>query len=69
MFFLLMPALTSPISFTLSRWIGDLRFIFGPGFFLGMVLVTTPLLVLSLSATRAAASPTVPGRSGQALPG
>ncbi len=69
MFFLLMPALTSLISFTLSRWIGDLRFIFGPGFFLGMVLVTTPLLVLSLSATRAAASPTVPGRSGQALPG
>jgi hypothetical protein len=69
MFFLLTPALTSLISFSLSRWIADLRFIPGPGFFLGMALVTTPLLLLSLSAARAAASPTVPGRGGQALPG
>ncbi len=67
MFFLLMPGLTSLISFALSRWIADLRFISGPGFFLGLALVTTPLLLLSLSAVRATASPTVPGRSGQAL--
>ena len=67
MFFLLMPGLTSLISFALSRWIADLRFISGPGFFLGLALVTTPLLLLSLSAARATASPTVPARSGQAL--
>jgi len=69
MFFLLMPALTSLISFSLPRWIADLRFISGPGFFLGMALVTTPLLLLSLSAARAAASPTVPGRSGKGAAG
>ena len=72
MFFLLMPALTSLISFSLSRWIADLRFISGPGFFLGMALVTTPLLVLSLIARAgdaAAPSRPVPARSGQALQG
>jgi drug/metabolite transporter (DMT)-like permease len=72
MFFLLMPALTSLISFALSRWIADLRFISGPGFFLGMALVTTPLLLLSLSARagrRGGASRPVPASSGQALQG
>ncbi len=48
MFFLLIPALSSLISLPLSRWITDLRFISSPSFFLGMALVMTPLLVLSL---------------------
>ena len=48
MFFLLIPALSSLISLPLSRWITDLRFISNPSFFVGMALVMTPLLVLSL---------------------
>ncbi len=69
MFLLLMPALSALISLPLSRWIADLRFISGPPFFIGMALVTIPLLALSLVATGTAASQPVPERSGQALPG
>jgi drug/metabolite transporter (DMT)-like permease len=70
MFFLLMPALTSLIAFSLSWWIADLRFIPGPGFFLGTALVTIPLLLLSLTArTAAAPSRPVPAHSGHALEG
>ena len=69
MFLLLMPALSALISFPLSRWIADLRFISAPPFFIGMALVTIPLLALSLAATGTAAPRPAPGRSGQALPG
>ena len=57
MYFLLIPALSSLISFPLSRWITDLRFISGPSFFIGMTLVTVPLLLISLLTWRGA-----PGR-------
>ena len=48
MFFLLIPALSSLISLPLSQWIPNLRFFFNPSFFVGMTLVTAPLLLLSL---------------------
>jgi len=54
MFFLLMPALSVLISFPLSRWIPNLRVISGPLFFVGMTLVTVPLILLSLSPLGAA---------------
>jgi len=68
MFFLLMPALSALISFPLSRWIADLRFISAPGFFLGMALVTIPLLLVSLIAA-GTAGPSRPVPSGHALSG
>lgn len=70
MFFLLIPPLASLISLPLSRWVADLRFISGPGFFLGMALVTTPLLLLSLI-TAGATGPSQRGlrRKGQAQAG
>jgi drug/metabolite transporter (DMT)-like permease len=49
MFFLLIPALSALISYPLSHWIAGLRFVSGPGFFVGMALVTIPLLLLSLA--------------------
>jgi drug/metabolite transporter (DMT)-like permease len=53
MFFLLIPALSALISLMLSRWIPGLQFVPGPMFFIGMALVTIPLLLLSLSSWRA----------------
>lgn len=69
MFFLLMPAISALISFPMSRWIAELRFISGPGFFFGMALVTIPLLVMSPIAGAGAAEPSraVPPRGGPAL--
>lgn len=71
MFFLLMPAISALISFPLSRWIADLRFISGAGFFFGMALVTIPLLVMSRIAGAGASEPArqVPPRGGRALSG
>jgi len=49
MFFLLIPALSSLISFMLSRWIPGLQFVPSAMFFAGMGLVTISLFLLSLS--------------------
>jgi drug/metabolite transporter (DMT)-like permease len=48
MFFLLIPAFSALISWRLSRWIPGLQFAPRPMFFIGMGLVTIPLLLLSL---------------------
>ncbi len=71
MFFLLMPAISALIAFPLSRWIAELQFISGPGFFFGMALVTIPLLVTSLNAGAGStnSAPAVPPRDGRALSG
>jgi drug/metabolite transporter (DMT)-like permease len=45
MFFLLVPALSTVISIPLSGWIVELRFNAGPLFFLGLTMITIPLLV------------------------
>jgi drug/metabolite transporter (DMT)-like permease len=50
MFFLLIPALSALITVPLSWWLPDLRFAVGPKFFLGLVLVTVPLLLFLLKA-------------------
>jgi drug/metabolite transporter (DMT)-like permease len=50
MFFLLVPVLSSLITVPLSWWIPDLRFVAGPLFFFGLVLVTIPLLLFLLKA-------------------
>ena len=47
MFFLLIPAFSALISWMLSRWIPGLQFAPRPMFFIGMGLVTIPLLLLS----------------------
>lgn len=47
MFFLLVPALSSLISFPLSWWIPDLRFAAGPMFFGGLALVAASLFIFS----------------------
>ena len=52
MFFLLIPALSTLISFMLSHWIPGLQFVPRPMFFVGMALVTIPLLALSLASWR-----------------
>ena len=52
MFFLLIPALSALISFMLSHWIPGLQFVPRPMFFVGMALVTIPLLILSLASWR-----------------
>ena len=52
MFFLLIPVLSSLISWPLSRWIPDLRIVLGPMFFSGLTLVSIPLLVFSAMAWR-----------------
>jgi drug/metabolite transporter (DMT)-like permease len=52
MFFLLIPALSALISFLLSHWIPGLQFVPRPMFFVGMALVTIPLLALSLASWR-----------------
>jgi hypothetical protein len=48
MFFLLVPALTSLISLSLSWWITDLHFVAGPLFFFGLALNAASLLLFSL---------------------
>ncbi len=50
MFFLLIPALSALITVPLSWWIVDLRFVVGPMFFVGLVLITIPLLLFLLKA-------------------
>ena len=52
MFFLAIPVISSVISMLLSRWISDLRIVEGPVFLLGLVLVTSPLLVFSMKTWR-----------------
>jgi drug/metabolite transporter (DMT)-like permease len=52
MFFLLIPALSALISFMLSHWIPGLQFVPRPMFFVGIALVTIPLLMLSLASWR-----------------
>jgi drug/metabolite transporter (DMT)-like permease len=52
MFFLLVPALTSLISFALSFWIPTLRFVAGPMFFLGLAVIAASLLLFSLKTWR-----------------
>ena len=52
MFFLLIPALSALISFMLSHWIPGLRFVPRPMFFVGMAVVTIPLLALSWASWR-----------------
>lgn len=52
MFFLLIPALSCLITVPLSWWITDLRFAAGPMFFLGLALITIPLVLFLLKAWR-----------------
>jgi drug/metabolite transporter (DMT)-like permease len=52
MFFLLIPAVSSLISFMLSRWIPGLQFVPSAMFFLGLALVTASLLMLCLASRR-----------------
>ncbi len=47
MFFLLIPAMSALISWPLSRWIPTLSFIPGPGFVVGMALVSVPLIIVT----------------------
>jgi len=52
MFFLLIPALSSLISFMLSWWIPGLQFVPSAMFFVGMALVTVSLFLLSVTSWR-----------------
>lgn len=52
MFFLLVPALSTVISIPLSGWIVELRFNAGPLFFLGLTMITVPLLVFLVKSWR-----------------
>jgi hypothetical protein len=52
MFFLLIPALSSLISFMLSWWIPGLQFVPSAMFFVGLALVTISLLMLGLASRR-----------------
>src|ERR1700722_6045851 len=52
MFFLLIPAVSSLISFILSRWIPGLQFVPSATFFVGLALVTSSLLMLWLASRR-----------------
>jgi drug/metabolite transporter (DMT)-like permease len=52
MFFLLIPALSSLISFMLSWWIPGLQFVPSAMFFVGLALVTVSLLMLCLASRR-----------------
>src|SRR6202789_304149 len=51
-FFLLIPAVSSLISFILSRWIPGLQFVPSALFFVGLALVTVSLLMLWLASWR-----------------
>jgi drug/metabolite transporter (DMT)-like permease len=48
MFFLMVPALSALITVPLSWWIPDLQFVAGRTFFLGLLLITVPLLLFLL---------------------
>ena len=50
MFFLLIPALSALITVPLSWWLPDLRFVVGPMFFIGLVMITIPLLLFLMKA-------------------
>jgi hypothetical protein len=64
MFFLLTPALSTLITVPLSWWISDLRFVAGPMFVIGLLLIAIPLLLFLLKSWRGPAAP--PGEfSGQ----
>jgi drug/metabolite transporter (DMT)-like permease len=52
MFFLLVPALTSLISLVLSLWIPTLKFVAGPMFFCGLLVIAASLLLFSLKSWR-----------------
>ena len=52
MFFLLMQPVSTLVASILSRWIPGLQFNSQPMFFLGVALVTVPLLLLSLTSWR-----------------
>ncbi len=52
MFFLAIPVLSTLISIPLSHWIEDLRIAEGPLFFVGMILVSAPLLLFSVRTWR-----------------
>jgi hypothetical protein len=52
MFFLLIPVLSSLISWPLSWWIADLRIAFGPMFFSGLALVSIPLFAFCVKVWR-----------------
>ncbi len=52
MFFLLIPAVSSLISFTLSWWIPGLQFVPSAMFFVGLALVTASLLMLCVASGR-----------------
>jgi hypothetical protein len=56
MFFLLIPPFSALISLLLSRWIPGLQFVPRPMFFIGIALVTIPLILLSLSPRQASLS-------------
>jgi drug/metabolite transporter (DMT)-like permease len=66
MFFLLTPAVSSLITVPLSWWIPDLRFILGPKFFIGLLLIALPLLVFLLKSWK---DPGVPSADPQAPSG
>jgi drug/metabolite transporter (DMT)-like permease len=55
MFFLLIPALSALITLPLSWVISDLRFVAGPIFFAGLLLITIPLLLFLLKSSEASA--------------
>jgi Mn2+/Fe2+ NRAMP family transporter len=52
MFFLIVPGLSSLISFILSSWISDLHFAAGWMFFVGLALVAAPLFVFSMKSRK-----------------
>jgi drug/metabolite transporter (DMT)-like permease len=52
MFFLVIPALSALLSWPLSRWISTLHFAPSWTFFLGLILVTAPLMLFSIAAGR-----------------
>jgi hypothetical protein len=52
MFFLLIPALSSLITVPLSWLVPDLRFVIGPLFFLGLGMITIPLVLFLLKSWR-----------------
>jgi len=54
MFFLIIPALSALVSWPLSRWVWTLHFAPTPLFFAGLVLVTAPLLIFSVTTSRRA---------------
>jgi hypothetical protein len=47
MFFLLTPALSAVITLPLSWWISDLRFVIGPMFCIGLLLITAVAVVFA----------------------